>query len=186
MTTINRESTPAEIAAIVSEALQAAGIPAILTGGSAVTVYTQNDYQSKDLDFVTADTRREIAPVMESIGFMPSESGALSQYDHPDVDWYVEFVGAPLTFGETYARLEDSGYHEVGVGTIRIITPTQSVMDRLTAYFNWNDSQSMDQAVMVATRQQIDWDQLEDWFRTEGRVAEEFERFKALTKRAQK
>ena len=39
---------------------------------------------------------------------------------------------------------------KIGTGTVHILTPTQMVMDRLAAYFNWNDPQSLDQAVWIA------------------------------------
>jgi hypothetical protein len=54
MTKINRDSTLSDVAAIVSDALQEAGIAATLSGGAAVSIYSNNEYQSKDLDFVTA------------------------------------------------------------------------------------------------------------------------------------
>ncbi len=41
-----------ELAAIVSDALQRVGIVATLSGGAAVSIYTENRYQSEDLDFV--------------------------------------------------------------------------------------------------------------------------------------
>jgi hypothetical protein len=41
-------------------------------------------------------------------------------------------------------------------------------MDRLAAYVNWRDGQSYDQAVMVAKRQDINWDELMAWAEREG------------------
>lgn len=48
-------------------------------------------------------------------------------------------------------------------GPLRVVTPTQSVMDRLAAYLHWQDRQALDQAMMVARRQKIDWDALVEW-----------------------
>jgi len=42
-----------ELAAVVSEALEAADIIATLSGGAAVSIYTEYRYLSEDLDFVT-------------------------------------------------------------------------------------------------------------------------------------
>ena len=42
-----------ELAAIVSDALERAGIVATLSGGAAVSIYSDNRYVSEDLDFVT-------------------------------------------------------------------------------------------------------------------------------------
>ena len=184
MPKISAESTPAEIAGIVSDALQNAGIVATLSGGGAVSIYTDNEYESKDLDFVTAAMRDSIAPVMHALGFVSSEGGGLSEYDHPAVDWYVEFVSGSLSFGETYVSHKDCAVIDVGVGKIRIVTPTQSVMDRLAATVNWKDMQSWEQAVQVAVRQEIDWQDLEEWFRNEGEPDSEFTRFQDAVARA--
>ncbi|MCH8060481.1 MAG: hypothetical protein IIA11_08480 [Proteobacteria bacterium] len=61
---------------------------------------------------------------------------------------------------------------------MRIVTPTQSVMDRLAAAIVWNDAQSREQAILVAAKQEIDWMELQMWFANEGEVNEEFERFR--------
>ncbi|MHB1342372.1 MAG: hypothetical protein ACYC77_10325 [Coriobacteriia bacterium] len=46
-------------------------------------------------------------------------------------------------------------------------TPTQSVMDRLTHYFAWGDRQALDQAIMIARRHPLDWDELSRWITQE-------------------
>jgi len=51
---ITKKTTLIELAAIVSDALENAGITATLSGGAAVSIYTDNRYESFDLDFVTA------------------------------------------------------------------------------------------------------------------------------------
>jgi hypothetical protein len=48
---------------------EAAGIVATLSGGSAVSIYTDNRYQSADLDFVTTALLAELKPVLEPLGF---------------------------------------------------------------------------------------------------------------------
>ena len=50
---ISESTTLVELAAIVSETLEQAGIVATLSGGAAVSIYTENRYLSEDLDFVT-------------------------------------------------------------------------------------------------------------------------------------
>lgn len=54
---ITEATTLQELLALVSEHLTLNGISAILTGGSVVSVYTDNKYESKDLDFIPIDTR---------------------------------------------------------------------------------------------------------------------------------
>ncbi len=77
---ITRRSTMLEVAAQVSQALTDAGITAVLTGGGAVSIYSTNRYQSCDIDFVTAASRRELAAVMSTLGFRP---GAGRHFEHP-------------------------------------------------------------------------------------------------------
>jgi hypothetical protein len=54
MAEINTSTSLEELAAIVSQALEAVGILATLSGGAAVSIYTNNRYQSEDLDFVSS------------------------------------------------------------------------------------------------------------------------------------
>lgn len=41
-------------------------------------------------------------------------------------------------------------------------------MDRLAGYIHWNDLQSLDQAVMVASRQKVSLAKLDAWAKREG------------------
>jgi len=50
---ITEETTLTELAAIVSDVLEREGIVATLSGGAAVSIYSDNRYVSEDLDFVT-------------------------------------------------------------------------------------------------------------------------------------
>lgn len=178
MPEITEESTVEQVAAIVSDALDNAGITATLSGGAAVTIYSDNAYLSRDLDFVTAAMVADLAPVLKALGFEPTGVPRLSQFSHPKVEWYVEFPPSPLTFGHLYVNPADCAVIELAVGSIRIITPTQSVMDRLAAAYAWKDAQSRDQAIMVAATQDIDWDVLKVWLRNEGESEQEYRRFK--------
>ncbi len=159
-----------ELAARVSEELEAAGILATLSGGSAVSVYTENRYQSEDLDFVTSALLDELKPVLEALGFVHTGSPRLSVFEHPATRWYLEFPPAPLSFGGTYVDSSKCAVLSTPAGNVRIITPTLSVMDRLIAAASWQDAQSLEQAVLVATHQSenIDWDQIDTWVVAEG------------------
>jgi hypothetical protein len=54
MATISGDSTLLEVAAIVSAALEEAGLKSVLSGGAAISIYTDNRYESVDLDFVSS------------------------------------------------------------------------------------------------------------------------------------
>lgn len=182
MSEIGKEASLVEVATIVSDALQTAGIAATLSGGSAVSIYTNNEYQSKDLDFVTAAMLKDLAPILNDLGFVHTGRSRLSQFEHPLVEWYVEFPASPLTFGHLQVDHEDCAVIKSEAGELRIVTPTQCVMDRLAAAFAWNDVQSRDQAVRVAANQVLDWDALRTWFANQGISDPEFERFQSASR----
>lgn len=177
MSSITEHSTVEEIAAVVSGALENAGINATLSGGSAVTIYSDNAYQSRDLDFVTSAMLADLKSVLEPLKFEHTGGSRLSQFSHPDLKWYLEFVSAPLAFGNLEVSPDECDILELPSGRLRIITPTQSVMDRLAAAYAWNDPQARDQALLVAANQPIDWKALRSWFADEGESDEEFQRF---------
>jgi hypothetical protein len=54
------------------------------------------------------------------------------------------------------------------VGVLRILTPTDTIKDRLCGYFYWDNKPSLEQAVLIALKNQIDFKNLEDWARAEG------------------
>ncbi len=154
-----------ELAALVSEALEAAGVVATLSGGGAVSAYTENRYQSADLDFVTTALREDLAPILEPLGFVHTGRPRLSVFEHPDTKWYLEFPPAPLAFGGYYVDVSQCATLPTPAGKIRIITPTHSVMDRLIAAAVWHETQSFDQAILVATykSEDIDWNEIDTW-----------------------
>jgi hypothetical protein len=167
---ITSKTTMTELAALVSEALAAAGIVATLSGGSAVSVYTENRYESEDLDFVTAALLEELKPVLEPMGFVHTGSPRLSVFEHSATRWYLEFPPAPLSFGGTYVDASACVVLSTPAGNVRIVSATHSVMDRLIAAASWQDAPSLDQAVLVATHQSdnIDWDEIDAWVVAEG------------------
>ncbi len=154
-----------ELAAIVSGALEEAGIVATLSGGSAVSAYTENRYESEDLDFVTTALLEELKPVLEPLGFVHTGSPRMSVFEHPATRWYLEFPPAPLSFGGTYVDASKCAVLSTPAGKLRIITATQSIMDRLIAAASWQDAPSLEQAVLVATHQSenIEWDEIDSW-----------------------
>lgn len=178
MPSITQDTTFLEIAALVSEALVRSGITAVLSGGGAVSAYTENRYQSADLDFVTAAGLEEIEHALRPLGFTRRNVGRSRYFEHSECRWFVEFPPAPLAVGSKRIQSGEWAQLETQYGTIQILTPTQSVMDRLAAYFWWDDQQSFDQAVMIAESQTIKWPELEAWIEDEQSPKEKFERFK--------
>lgn len=184
MSEITPKSTLQDVAAIVSSSLEHAGIAATLSGGAAVSIYSNNLYQSKDLDFVTAAMLADVSPVLSGLGFVHTGVPRMSQFSHPLVEWYVEFPPTPISFGHLYVTHEQCAVIKLPAGRLRIVTPTQSVMDRLAAAIAWNDAQSREQAILVAANQEIDWMELRTWFANEGETDKDFERFHAAAELA--
>jgi hypothetical protein len=173
---IGKDTSLQELAALISGALESAGIEAPLSGGGAVSFYSHNEYESFDLDFITSATTETLARVIKPLGF--ERVPGAREFRHADTELFVEFPPGPLAFGETVAQDSDAAVLQTEFGPVRIITPTQSVMDRLAAYTHWNDRQAFDQAVMVARRQNVEWTRLQEWAATEGLGAETIESFR--------
>lgn len=79
--------TVAELAATIAEALKAVGIETVLSGGSVVTIYAGNVFESKDLDFVTSAARSELEATMVQLGFSRQPNGL---FGHPNADYVVD------------------------------------------------------------------------------------------------
>ena len=59
---------------------------------------------------------------------------------------------------------------------MRLITPTDSVKDRLIAYYAWNDDRSLEQAILVAINNDIDLENVKAWSEKEQEL-EKYEHF---------
>jgi hypothetical protein len=181
MARIHPEMTLEELAAVVSQALERAGVRATLSGGAAVSVYSENEYESKDLDFVSSERLKVIGDAIASLGFTGVRGAR--EFEHAATPWYLDFPSGPLAFGETYVSDDEASVLETGYGPLRIVSPTQILMDRLAAYVHWRDNQCFDQAVMVAKRQQIDWTALRVWAEREGVEPEVIDRLRSRSQR---
>jgi hypothetical protein len=62
-------------------------------------------------------------------------------------------------------------------GTLRILSATDCVKDRLCAFYFWNDQQGLAQAVLVARSQTVDLMEIKRWSKVEGKE-QEFKVFK--------
>jgi hypothetical protein len=173
---ISKDTPPKELAARISTALEQAGIQAVLSGGAAVQIYTENAYLTPDLDFVSSARHQDLEPVMNQLGFARVK-GTPRYYKHSDSDYYIEFPPGPVAVGGKVLR--HWGRIETAAGSITILTPTQCVMDRLSAYYAWNDPQSLQQALLVAAKHQIDLTEIETWSEQEG----ELEKYKIFLRR---
>jgi hypothetical protein len=166
-----------ELAAYIQDSLQAEGIQVVLSGGSAVSFYSSNKYVSKDLDLINAGfaKRSKIKAVMERLGF--NEQGRY--FIHSETTFFVEFPDGPLSVGEE--PVKEISEFELSTGTLRVLSPTDCVKDRLCAYYFWNDLQGLEQAVWVAQSQPVDLKEIKRWSKVEGKEKD----YKAFTDKLQ-
>ena len=173
---ISPTSTLREVAFVVCTALDQAGVRAVLTGGSAATVYAPEAYQSGDLDFVIEfqEADAEAAPVLYKLGYRLEGNS----YTHGENPLFLDFPPGPLMVGgdlvQDWDTLRDGDY------LLRIITPTDACRDRLSGFLFWDDRGSLAQALGVARaeRDRIDLSAIRSWSQREGHEAKflEFER----------
>jgi hypothetical protein len=173
---IGPELTLEQLAAHVADALEAAGITAVLTGGAVVSIYTHNAFESFDLDFVTAAGRRELTNAMTALGFTRDVG---RHFRHPRTRFTVEFPGGPLMVGNEPVRRH--ARRRLPEGTIRLLTPTDAVKDRLAAFYHWSDRQALAQAVAIARAQPVTLSEVRRWSIAEGRL-DGFEIFRTRLK----
>lgn len=167
--------THRELAAFVCAHLRASGIDVVLTGGACVTIYTRNRYESFDLDFVNvAETPlARIEAALFRIGFIPE--GRI--YVNKNVRYSVDILNPPLSIGEE--KITATNMIAVKKMQLKLLTPTDSVRDRLAAFYFWNDLQALEQALMVARANDVDLDLVKKWSKKEG----ELEKFNIFLKK---
>lgn len=153
-----------ELAGYVSEELRKRGVDTILVGGACVTIYSENRYQSYDLDYVTYEDMRKVKKALLEMGFTEKAR----YFQHSGCPWLVEFVSPPAAVGNEYVR--DFGSVKTRFGTIKLLRPVDSVKDRLGAYYHWNDRQGLEQAINICLEQDIDLSEVERWSVSEGHL----------------
>ena len=162
-----KNCTEEELWRYVGWHLEGAGIGSVLVGGAVVAIYTEGLYRSGDLDLVPDDMGRErLTEVLAQIGFHPSKS---RYFKHPECSHlFLEFPRGPVELGEQYPVVPA----EIGVAgrTLRLLSPTDSVKDRLAGYIHWKSRANFDQAVLICQRQKtrVDLEEVREWCEQEG------------------
>jgi hypothetical protein len=161
---INKKMSIKHFALTVAGALKQKNIDVVLTGGAVVSIYSNNKYQSSDVDFLSDTDHQIIKDAMHSLGFKNQGK----DFFHSDIQFTVEFPGYDLIIGDEPMQAEGE-IKENGI-VLKLLSPTQCVMDRLAAFYHWKDRQSLDQAVLVASDHPIKLKKVEDWSRNEGMI----------------
>jgi len=172
---IDERTSLENVAALVCTTLEAHGISVVLSGGAVVSIYSDAEYVSYDLDFIPTGLARKVDAAMQSLGFEKTQR----HWTHPKSRYWVEFPPGPVAIGEETIRT--FAERETRMGTLRLLAPTECVMDRLAWYFHDADTQCLEQAVDVATRHPVDLKRIERWARGERPHGEE--RFREFARR---
>jgi hypothetical protein len=165
-----------ELAAFICESLKKEGVQATLSGGACAEIYSNNKYVTRDLDFVVnyiwPGNDATIERVMSALGF--EKKGRI--YLNESVAYSVEFPPGPLSIGEEY-QIKPVEL-KLKTGNLSLLSPTDSVKDRLTGYFYGNDAQCLEQAVLICRMNKVKVDAIRKWAKNEGRPDKfkEFER----------
>lgn len=163
-----------ELAAFIDTHLRKKGINVVLSGGACVSIYSDHQYVSKDLDFIGRFSidHKKVESAMLEIGF--KRRGRY--YHHPETSFFAEFISGPPTVGQD--PISEIREVELETGIVRVISPTDSVKDRLAAFYHWGDNQSLEQALLISRSNEIDIDNVELWSIREGKKTEfgEYER----------
>lgn len=84
-----------DLACLIYGTLKSHGIHAILVGGACVSIYSENRYQSYDLDFATYEELKFIEKALKTLGF--ERSGRC--FSHIDCPYLIDFVNPPIAIG---------------------------------------------------------------------------------------
>lgn len=111
----------------------------------AVEIYSQNRYLTKDIDMVdvTYAKPKTLHAAMAKLGY--HKKGRI--FENTTTPITVEFPSAPLTAGDEPITETAVIAHESG--NIPVVHARDIVKDRLSAFFHWNDNQSLVQALAV-------------------------------------
>lgn len=152
-----------ELAAWVATHLLSRGIDVVLSGGAVVEIYSRGRYVSLDMDFIeqSLTTRRKLRDALAEIGWFEKNR----YFTHPETEYFLEFPAGPLSVGDE--PVGEIRQLEFPTGTLRLLSPTDCVKDRLAAFYHWKDQQSLEQAVMVASNNPVDLGEVERWSQKE-------------------
>jgi hypothetical protein len=153
-----------DFAILISDYLSRNGIDTVLSGGACVSIYTKNKYISYDLDFVlfSSEDQKKVKRVLTEIGFYEENR----YFKHNDTEYFLDFVSPPPSVGrEPVKKIAEM---KKGGRTLKLLSVTDCVKDRLAAYYHWGDRQALEQAILVCRDNPIDFKEVERWSKNEG------------------
>ncbi len=146
-----------------------------------VSIYTDNKYESKDLDFISPHEHKDLLEVMAKIDFTPDPRNK-KNLKHPTSQITIEFPARTVMLGGKPERVDHS--EKIHGVTVRMLSPTQSVMDRLAAFIAWRDPQGLDQAVWICEKQLVRMDIVIKWAKGEGASVDQLQQIETKCRAA--
>jgi hypothetical protein len=158
-----------ELASYVCSQLDKKDIKVILSGGSCMELYTNALYSSYDIDFVMkqSHTIRQIESAMIEIGF--SLEGKYYVLD--ESNFFVEILSPPVAVGDQF--IKEFASRDTKVGTLKLLTATDCIKDRLCGCYLHNDKHCFEHALAVAHKNEIDINDLKLWAKNEDKLIQE-------------
>ena len=168
---ITKSMNRKQFAAAVVNQLEKHDISCVLVGGACVSIYTDEKHASHDLDFISPYSHEAIAKALAEIGFQKESR----YFIHPQSKLYIEFLKGPVAIGNQIP-VKPEGELKIKNTTIIMYSPTQCVMDRLAAWFHWNDRRSLIHALWVCEKHPVNIDKIKRWASKENE-AQKLEQF---------
>ncbi len=97
-----------QLAALVCANLAQNSVEAVLVGGACVTIYSENHYQSHDLDFATYNDLNKVGLILKKLGF--DKRG--KYFVRKDCPFFIDFVNTPIAVGEEFVK-NLSGFRQI-------------------------------------------------------------------------
>ncbi|GGB34332.1 hypothetical protein F3157_05175 [Virgibacillus dakarensis] len=115
-------------ASVITQLLDKQNIKPIIVGGLSVEIYTQNEYTTRDIDFVS-DGYQQISNILFTLGFQKEGR----YFYHEGLEIAIEIPASDLA-GDysrvTKLEIDDENY-------VYVISVEDIIMDRLRAAVHW-------------------------------------------------
>lgn len=150
--------------------LEGAGISTVLVGGAAVSVHTGSVHRTTNLDLVPDDFQRgKIPDVLRRLKFVARRT---RDFVHPECPHLpIRFPMGPVEIGGESPIAPDE--IEIEGRRLHLLSPTDTVKDRLASYIHRRAQPFFDQALLICQHQpdRVDLGKIERWCETEGAVS---------------
>jgi hypothetical protein len=139
--------------------LGAHGFAPVLTGRACAAIYAGSAIKPRAIDFVVDEySVNQLDDAMNEVGF--ADAGGHT-YTNKRCPLDVVFLPPPLAVGDDIVR--QVAALRTREGPILILSPTDSVRERLAAYYQWGDREALAEALQVARRHEVDLALVKRW-----------------------